>query len=125
MSASRPVSSGDTEPESCRSFRAASAKGEASAAHFDAALAPLLPLLDTPRDNPSLYQALAEIYEARAAWLMGRRKAADDDISKARAMADEALARNPRARAALAVKDRLRALETETETKTETKTKAP
>jgi serine/threonine-protein kinase len=88
-------------------IRAALAQGDASAAHFDAALAPLLPLLNVSRDDPRLYQTLAEIYEARASWLRGRRRAAKGDIERGLAMADEALARNPRMSAALAVKSRL------------------
>jgi tetratricopeptide (TPR) repeat protein len=82
-------------------------RGAADAASFDAALALLLPLLDVARGDPAFYQTIAEIYELRAAWLLGRRKEADAEVARGLEMSERALALNPRLASALAGKGRL------------------
>ncbi|MDC3954796.1 serine/threonine-protein kinase [Polyangium jinanense] len=88
-------------------LRWALAKGNADAAMFGAAFAPLLPVLDKERANPQVYEALAEIYELRAGWLLGRRKNAEKDLTMGRVMADKALAIHPNMATALAAKGAL------------------
>src|SRR5262249_49460412 len=63
---------------------------------FQAAGSPLLPLLDRERVDGRLYQMLAEIREIEAAWLLHERKGADEAIAGGLAMAEKALATNPR-----------------------------
>jgi serine/threonine-protein kinase len=79
-------------------------KGNADTGLFDAAFAPLLPLLDRPRENPEVYLALAEIHALRAGWLFAREQRAEQDGSNGLSMADKALAIHPRMAAALATK---------------------
>lgn len=81
-------------------------EGQAKPAAFEAALAPLLPLLDAPSANPRLYLALAEIHELRAASRAGQ-KEAEEDIAEGLRRAEEALAINPRHTSALTCKERL------------------
>jgi serine/threonine-protein kinase len=69
---------------------------------FQAAFAPLLPLLDKERVDPRFYQTLAEIHALRAAWLLSERKSPGESISKGLEMAAKALALNPRMATALA-----------------------
>ncbi len=78
-----------------------------SEASFDAALAPLLPLLGAPRADPALYLRLAEIAELRAAFRSARGRDASASIAEGLARAQEALAVNPRLAAALACRERL------------------
>lgn len=91
----------------------------ADEAHFEAALAPLLPLLGAPRADPSLYQALAEIHELRAGWLLHRKKNAEEEIAKGLQRAEEALALDANLAAALAGKGRLLLLRAKQEGKPE------
>jgi hypothetical protein len=69
---------------------------------FEAARAPLLPLLDKERVDPRLYQALAEIRALEAAWLLdGKKKGAEEAVRDGLAMAEKALALNPHMASAL------------------------
>jgi hypothetical protein len=74
---------------------------------FQAARAPLLPLLDRERVDPDLYQTMAEIAEIDGAWLLSSKKSADEAIARGLAMAEKALAINPRMARALATKGAL------------------
>jgi tetratricopeptide (TPR) repeat protein len=87
--------------------RAAVENGKATAAQLQAAFEPLLPLLAKERRDPRLYQALAEIHELQATWLLGAGKEAQEDLDKGLAMIEKALAINPRMAAALATKGAL------------------
>lgn len=82
-------------------------KGSLSHAQLEAAMLALRPMLDRDRARPQLYQTIAEIHELRAAWLIGNRKSAAEEIEKGIEMADRALARNPHMAAAHAVKGAL------------------
>jgi hypothetical protein len=84
---------------------------KASAPMFEAARAPLQPVLAQERDDPSPYQTLAEIYGLRAAWLLDQRKTPNEDITQGLAMADKALSKNPRLATALATKGHLHLLQ--------------
>ncbi|MDI3282548.1 serine/threonine-protein kinase [Polyangium sp. 15x6] len=88
-------------------LRWALTKGNADSAMFGAALAPLLPVLDKERANPQVYEALAEVYELRAGWLLGRKKNAENDLTTGLEMADKALAIHPTMATALASKGAL------------------
>jgi eukaryotic-like serine/threonine-protein kinase len=83
-----------------------------SEARFDAALAPLLRMLDVTWADPAFYQVLAELYELRATYRQRRGQDAGRDIAEGLAKVDEALAINPRLRPALACKERLLAKRT-------------
>jgi hypothetical protein len=76
-------------------------------AEVKAALKPVLPMLEIERAQPHLYQIIAEIYEIHGTWLVSRRNAAAEEITKGLGMADKALAINPRMATALAVKGSL------------------
>ncbi|MDI1450968.1 serine/threonine-protein kinase [Polyangium sp. 6x1] len=91
-------------------LRWALAKGKADPAMFDAAFAPLAPVLDKERANPHVYEALAELHELRAGWLLGRKKNAENDLVKGLVMADKALAIHPTMATALASKGALHLL---------------
>jgi serine/threonine-protein kinase len=67
-----------------------------AAESFQAARAPLSPMLDRPRVAPDLYETLAEIDEIEAAWLLDRSKSAGEVLAHGLAMAMKALAINPR-----------------------------
>ncbi|WP_437675776.1 protein kinase domain-containing protein [Sorangium sp. So ce131] len=72
------------------------------AGDFEAARAPLLPLLDRERVDPRLYDALAQIDALEAAWrLEGEKTGAEKAIEHGLAMAEKALALNPRLARAL------------------------
>jgi predicted Ser/Thr protein kinase len=71
---------------------------------FAAAFEPLLPLLEVERADPRLYEVMAEIHELQAASLAKSGKDAADAIARGVAMADKALAINPRSAAALSAK---------------------
>jgi serine/threonine-protein kinase len=88
-------------------LRWAIAKGRATAASFEAAFAPLSPVLDEERANPHVYQTLAELHELRAGWLLARGQRAEEDVAKGLVMADKALAIDPRMATALATKGAL------------------
>ncbi|MDI1477267.1 serine/threonine-protein kinase [Polyangium sp. y55x31] len=88
-------------------LRWALAKGSAEAAMFDAAFAPLLPVLDKERANPQVYEALAEIHELRAGWLLARKKNVENDLTMGLVMAEKALAIHPNMATALAAKGAL------------------
>ncbi len=88
-------------------IRWAMKQGSASGAHFDAALAPLLPLLGAPRADPNLYQALAEVHELRADWHLSHKKKGGEEIAKGLQAVETALALDPRLASALAGKGRL------------------
>ncbi|HEU4404578.1 MAG TPA: serine/threonine-protein kinase [Polyangiaceae bacterium] len=88
-------------------LRWALGKGGAAGAGFEAALAPLAPLLDVPRADPELYVLFAELHELRAAFRRRQGLPAADDIDAGLAQLDEALALDPRRRSALACRERL------------------
>ena len=88
-------------------LRWAISKGSADAALFEAAFAPLLSVLDKERANPHVYQALAEMHELRAGWLLARRQRANQDLETGLVMADKALTINPHMATALASKGAL------------------
>lgn len=88
-------------------IRWAMKRDSAGEAHFDAALAPLLPLIGTPRADPSLYQTVAEIHELRASWLLSRKKKAGEEIANGLQMVEEALTLDPHLASALAGRGRL------------------
>ncbi|MEO5726762.1 MAG: serine/threonine protein kinase, partial [Byssovorax sp.] len=98
-------------------IRWAMKQDSAGEAHFDAALAPLLPLLGAPRAIPGLYQTLAEIHELRARWLLSRTKRAEEEITKGLERVEEALALDPLLASALAGKGRLLLLRAKQEEK--------
>ncbi|EYF00055.1 Hypothetical protein CAP_1406 [Chondromyces apiculatus DSM 436] len=75
-------------------------------ADFDAAFAPLLPLLDEPRADPRLYLILAEIHELRAS-SGAPPHAAAEDLARGLDRVAQALSINPRLGTALACKGRL------------------
>lgn len=85
-------------------------QGEAREAQFEAALKPLLPLLDTERGDPRVYGELAAIYELKARWRVAGRKGAEEEVARGLEMAGKALALNPRMAAALGVKAGLHVL---------------
>jgi serine/threonine-protein kinase len=64
-------------------------------------------MLERERSRPRLYEALAEIHELYATSLVNEKKSAAEEIAKGLAMADKALALNPRMAAAHAVKGSL------------------
>lgn len=80
---------------------------EASEAQFDAALAPLIPLLDVERANPELYRALGEIHEMRAAFRLRRGEDPTREIDDGISRVTQALSIHPRMAKALAGKARL------------------
>jgi tetratricopeptide (TPR) repeat protein len=88
-------------------IRWALGRGEAKAGQFDAAEAPLLPMLGKERAQPHFYRSLAEIAEVKAAWLRSEKKDAGEVIAKGLEMTDKALAINPRFAAAVATKGSL------------------
>jgi tetratricopeptide (TPR) repeat protein len=79
----------------------------ASDAMFEAALAPLRPLLAEGRDDPSLYDAAAEIFSLRARFHLAGGATPDDDLTQGLAMAEKALSKNPHLGTALATKGQL------------------
>lgn len=81
---------------------------------LNAAMSPLLPALDRDRARPLLYATVAEIFELRASLLQLSRKDAADEIRQGLAMADRALAQNPKMAAALGTKGALWVLEART-----------
>ncbi|WP_218920096.1 serine/threonine-protein kinase [Chondromyces crocatus] len=81
-------------------------KGGERAVTFEAALAPILPLLEVQRVTPHLYLALAEIHELRAASRLDRREA-EKDIAEGLRRTEETLAIHPHLGNALACKGRL------------------
>ncbi|MDI1429124.1 serine/threonine-protein kinase [Polyangium sorediatum] len=91
-------------------LRWALAKEKADAAMFDAAFAPLLPVIAKERANPQVYEALAEVYELRAGWLLERKKNAENDLTLGLVMAKKALAIHPTLAPALASKGALHLL---------------
>ncbi len=91
-------------------LRWATSKSRADGALFDAALAPLRSVLDKERANPHVYQALAEIHELRAGWLLARRQRADQDLATGLVMASKALIINPHLATALASRGALHLL---------------
>jgi serine/threonine-protein kinase len=80
-------------------------------ASFDAARAPLLPLLDGEHPDPDYLRMAAEIDEVEAGWLLDQRKGAGDVVARGLARIDTALARNPRMARALATQGALLLLE--------------
>jgi hypothetical protein len=74
---------------------------------FQAARAPLLPMLDRERTDPDLYRTMAEIDEIEAAWLLDRKKSAVAAVAAGLAMAAKALALNPCMARALATRGAL------------------
>lgn len=100
-------------------IRWAMKQASAGEAHFDAALAPLLPLLGAPRADPNLYQALAEVHELRADWLLSRKKKGEEEIAKGLEAVETALALDPRLASALAGKGRLLLLRAKQDAKPE------
>jgi serine/threonine-protein kinase len=79
----------------------------AKEAMFATALSPLQPLLSEERDNPSLYQTMAEIHALRAAFLLEGGKTPDEDVAEGLSLAEKALSKNPHLAAALAAKGQL------------------
>jgi serine/threonine-protein kinase len=102
------VSSARTEIIGARWAREA---GTLKAAHLDAAMAPLLPLLNKEYAQPHPYQTAAEIHELRAQWLLKAQRPSEEDVAKGLEMAERALAINPRMATALAVKGGLSLLQ--------------
>ncbi|MDC0741663.1 hypothetical protein [Polyangium mundeleinium] len=91
-------------------LRWALANGKADSAMFDAAFAPLVPILAKERANPQVYEALAEVYELRAGWLLERKKNAENELAMGLVMANKALAIHPTLATALASKGALHLL---------------
>jgi len=92
-------------------LRWAVTKGRAEAAFFEVAIGPLARLLGETRENPHLYQTLAELHALRADWLAGNHPSAERDRATGITLCDEALGRNPRMATALATKGALRLAE--------------
>ena len=88
-------------------LRWALSKSRADAPLFEAAFAPLSSVLDKERANPNVYQALAEVHELRAGWLLARNQGANQDLTTGLVMADKALTINPHMATALASKGAL------------------
>ncbi|MDI3287802.1 serine/threonine-protein kinase [Polyangium sp. 15x6] len=82
--------------------RVAMKEKRASEASFEAAMSPLRPLLSKKRDEPRLYQLLAEIHVQRALWLEEQRKSPAGDVEAGLRMVEKGLALNPRHPMALA-----------------------
>jgi serine/threonine-protein kinase len=84
-------------------------RGEADEATIQVALDKLLPLIAVKRDDPRPYEALARLYELGAAPPRAERRseAGEEKLTRGLAMAEEALAINPRMAAALSTKGRL------------------
>jgi eukaryotic-like serine/threonine-protein kinase len=75
-------------------------------ADFEAAFAPLQPVLSSDHD-PRAYQVLAEIHAQKAVWLEERGKAPDADVERGLAMAEKVLAINPHSAMAFGAKGQL------------------
>lgn len=84
---------------------------KAKPAMFEAALDLLRPIVVEPRQNPSIYEVLAEIHALRAAWLLEGGHSPAEDIAQGLARAGEALSRSPRRAGAMVVKGNLHLLE--------------
>ena len=78
-----------------------------TAESFQAATAPLLPLLDRERTDPQLYQTLAEVRAIEAAWLLDRGKGVEEVVNAGLEMTTKALALNPRMAKAFATQGAL------------------
>jgi len=105
-------------------LRWAMSQKKVTAAIFDEALAPLQAVLNDDIANPSVWVALAEVYALRAAWLAQSKKTPADDLQKGLAMADKALAINPRKSQALAAKGQLYLVKARSASDTSGKTEA-
>ena len=90
---------------------AQSQKGRAGVPNFISAFAPLSPLVEKERSNPAIYQALAELHEMGASFLLERRQPADQDLQQGLRFVDKALALNPHFARALATKSALHLLQ--------------
>jgi hypothetical protein len=77
---------------------------KATAAMFDPVAKLLEPVLAEERDDPSVYQTMAEMHALRAMWLIDENKTPDVDIEQGLAMATKALAKNPHLATALLAK---------------------
>ena len=71
------------------------ALGAATPAHFDAALAPLTPLLAEPREEPRLYLVAAKIREEKALFEIARRRDPAAEIERCLEMANLAVVKGP------------------------------
>jgi serine/threonine-protein kinase len=81
--------------------------GKAVEAQLDAALAPLLPVLDVERADPQLYQTLGEIRELGSAFRIQRGDDPKSEIDEGLAQIAHALSLHPHMASALACKGRL------------------
>jgi tetratricopeptide (TPR) repeat protein len=94
-------------------LRDALARGSARAETFEAALAPLLPSLSKPAFDPGLCPIAAEIHARRALWLAHKAQDPTPDLERGRALAEQALAKNPHLPSALAARGLLALAEAE------------
>ncbi len=85
----------------------ASSKRDVSEARFDAALAPLLSMLDVERADPRLYHVVAELHALRATLRITQKRDAEHEIDEGLSRITKALSIHPRMAKALACKGRL------------------
>ncbi|UQA60912.1 serine/threonine-protein kinase [Polyangium aurulentum] len=88
-------------------LRAALQRGKLRVEDFEAALAPLNPVLSEEHTDPRPYQVMAEILAFRAAWAQDCGRAPQKDVAAGLLMAEKALSKNPHMATAIAAKGRL------------------
>jgi serine/threonine-protein kinase len=76
-------------------IRSALRRGKVRAKSFQAALAPLRPILTTEHEEPRPYQVMAEIHALRAVWVQESGQSPQQDVAAGLVMADKALSKNP------------------------------
>lgn len=82
-------------------------QGKLKEESFNAALAPLVPLLDRDRANPNIYAVLAEIHALRAKYFLQKNQNIEIELKIGQTMVEKALALNPSMATALAAKGTL------------------
>ncbi|MRG94056.1 serine/threonine-protein kinase [Polyangium spumosum] len=88
-------------------IRAGEVRKDVRASSFDAALSHVQPTLDKAGLDPTPYQIHAEIHALRARWLSERGAAYEEEVERGLAMAQRALAQNPRLAKALLARGHL------------------